>query len=298
MTGFLCLDKPEGMTSFSAVHRVRRLCGLKKAGHTSTLDPMATGVLPVMLGGATKFAEYIPSAPKGYTADLLLGVETDTYDVTGAVLSQRDADVPQARMEEVLAQFTGTQMQTPPMYSAISQNGVRLYKLARQGIEVERPARQITVYEAKVLAHPAKDVYTVSFLCSEGTYIRSLAHDLGEALGCGACLQTLRRTSSNGFTAQEALTLAEIETLLQTDALAARIRSVEDVMRVYPSVQVTPAQAKRFANGGALALDRLRGAEGEGLRRVYTQEQRFLGLGSVNPASGSLEVARLYLEEV
>ena len=296
MTGFICINKPQGITSFITANRVRRITGVKKAGHTGTLDPMATGVLPVMLGGATKFADFIPSGGKAYTADILLGVTTDTYDVTGEVLSRKEVTVSEDEFAAALGAFVGEIQQVPPMYSAISQNGVRLYQLARKGIEVEREKRTVTIYSAEILEKKADNLYTVSFSCSAGTYIRSLAFDIGEKLGCGACLQRLERTYSNGFSIEDSVTLEEAVELAQQGKLGEKILSVEKVMEVYPPLTVSEAQAKRFRNGGALSLERIKGFSGSGLFRVYSNKQEFLGLGKTNEETKELDIARLYIE--
>lgn len=297
MTGFICLDKPEGITSFTAVNKVRRIFSLKKAGHTGTLDPMATGVLPIMLGGATKFADFMPSGTKAYEADILLGLETDSYDVTGNVLSQKEVTVTRDEFEKTVELFVGEIEQYPPMYSAVSQNGVRLYKLARQGIEVEREKRKITVYSAQVTASPEENVYTVTFSCSAGTYIRSLAHDIGEKLGCGACLKRLRRTYSNGFSLAESVTLEQLAALSEEGKLSQCVKKVDDVFSVYPKVFVSEAQSKRFHNGGALDINRIKNIKENGLYRVYSPESTFLGLGKTNAETNELEIARLLISE-
>lgn len=296
MTGFICLDKPGGITSFTAVNRVRRIFSQKKAGHTGTLDPMATGVLPIMLGCATRFADFIPPSNKKYEAEILLGVMTDSYDVTGKILSEKDVNISEADFCRTVEKFTGELDQTPPMYSAVSQNGVRLYKLARQGIEVERPSRKITVYSSQVLERKDENLYTVSFECSAGTYIRSLISDIGAELGCGACMNTLRRTSSNGFDIADAVTLQELETAAEQGRLGDYVKKVDDVLSAYPSVAVTQAQAVRFSNGGELSLDRIRNFSGEGITRVYAQGGRFLGLGNADKEKGELSIARIYTD--
>lgn len=296
MTGFLCINKPQGLTSFVTANRVRRIAGVKKTGHTGTLDPMATGVLPVMLGGATKFADYIPSSGKKYEADILLGVTTDTYDVTGTVLSEKPVNVTYDEFSAAVQSFTGDIQQVPPMYSAISQNGVRLYQLARKGIEVEREKRSVTVYSAEIKEKKSDNLYTVAFSCSAGTYIRSLAFDIGEKLGCGACLQRLERTYSNGFYLEDSVTLEEAAVLMEEGRLEEKIIPVEKALEVYPSVSVSEAQARRFGNGGALDLVRIKNFSGSGLFRVYSPDGAFLGLGRANSETNELEIARLYIE--
>lgn len=297
MTGFICLDKPGGITSFTAVNRARRICSQKKAGHTGTLDPMATGVLPVMFGSATKFADFIPDSNKKYVADILLGVTTDSYDITGTVLTESGVSITEAEFCAAVNKFTGELEQLPPMYSAVSQNGVRLYKLARQGITVERKKRRITVYSSQIIEQKESNLYTVSFECSAGTYIRSLINDIGEELGCGACMKALRRTSSNGFDISDALTLEQLEDAILQGTLNNYVKKVDDVLNVYPCVSVTQAQAKRFSNGGSLDSDRLRDCPAEGLTRVYSPEKKFLGLGNLDKEKGEMTIAKLLTEE-
>lgn len=296
MIGFICINKSQGITSFLAANKMRRIASVKKAGHTGTLDPMATGVLPVMLGGATKFADYIPVSGKAYIADILLGVITDTYDVTGEVLSRKEVNVTDEEFKAAVDYFTGEIQQVPPMYSAISQNGVRLYQLARKGIEVDREKRTVTVYSAEILGKKEENVYTVAFSCSAGTYIRSLAFDIGEKLGCGACLQRLERTYSNGFSIEDSITLEEAAALAQEGRLEEKVISVEKVLEAYPEITVSDAQAKRFRNGGALALVRIKEFSGSGIFRVYSPEKEFLGLGKTNEETGELDIAKLYIE--
>ncbi|MBQ7055091.1 MAG: tRNA pseudouridine(55) synthase TruB, partial [Oscillospiraceae bacterium] len=250
MTGILLLDKPQDMTSFTAASRVKRITGTKKTGHTGTLDPMATGVLPILLGGATRFCELLPSHDKAYVASLRLGQTTDTLDITGEVLSESEFDVSLDEFEKVLSGFVGTTLQKPPMYSAKSQNGVRLYKLARQGIEVERASHEVTISVAKVIGcDEAKGEYTVEVECSAGTYIRSLISDIGEKLGCGAVMTALRRTKANDFLIENCLTVEELEKRAADGSLGEVIIPVETALSGYRGVTVTQPQATRFTNG-------------------------------------------------
>ena len=282
----LLLDKPENITSFSAVARARRILGIKKAGHTGTLDPMATGVLPILLGAATRFAEFLPSHDKAYVAGLRLGITTDTLDITGAILEERPTNVTRAEIEQALAQFRGRIMQVPPMYSAKSQGGQRLYELARRGVEVEREARAVEVYRLELL-----DEAQIYVECSAGTYVRSLIDDLGRALGCGACMSSLRRTKANGYDISRCVTLEQLETLGRAERGDTRgFVSIDEALAAYPTIEVTPAQAVRFRNGGALDLARLRDLSTGELHRVYG-DGAFLGLGRVQKEE--LAVARL-----
>ena len=296
MTGIVLLDKPEGITSFLATAQLRRVFGEKKIGHTGTLDPMASGLLPVLLGGATKFADLLPSHDKAYRATFLLGAETDTLDITGRVVRQRYVAANAADVEAALASFRGRITQTPPMYSAVSQNGVRLYALARQGIEVERKTREVEIYRLEMTdADEVKGAYTIDVYCSGGTYIRSLVSDLGSALGCGAVLTALRRTEANGLSVEHAHTPDELRAC-SPQTLCACVLPVDAVLADYPAVTVTQKQRVRFCNGGALDLARVRGADAEGLYRVYDPQGVFLGLGRRNADQNELAVKRLLIE--
>ena len=295
MTGFIVIDKPKNITSFSAVARVRRITGEKKAGHTGTLDPMATGVLPVMLGGATRFSELLPSHDKGYRATVRLGLTTDTLDITGKVLSTCGVTVAAAEFEEVLKSFVGEISQLPPMFSALSKDGVRLYELARKGLEVERETRQVTVYSADLLTvDEEKHEFEIDVKCSSGTYIRSLAADIGAALGCGAVLTELRRTQANGFSFEESVTLEQLEKSAAEGKISDYLISVDKVLGFYPDIHVTPAQSVRFKNGGALDLARIKPQDTLGLFRVYSDENEFLGVGEIIEGSEEMTVKRVY----
>lgn len=298
MTGIICLDKQEHMTSFSAVARARRITGEKKAGHAGTLDPMATGILPVLFGGATRFMEFLPVHDKGYRARIQLGMTTDTLDTTGTVLTRSGVRVSKAQVEQALAAFRGDILQVPPMYSALSKNGVRLYELARRGEEVERQARPVTIYRLELTEFDGQtQECTLNVLCSKGTYIRSLADDLGRMLGCGAVMSGLRRTYAAGFSLKDCVTLDTLSELAQQGKLSQCMIPLERALAAYPSLSVTQAQAVRFANGGALDADRLRFAEKrDGLFRVYSPDERFLGLGELLPEERELKVRRVLQE--
>lgn len=294
MTGIILLDKPKDITSFGAVARVRRICSEKKCGHTGTLDPMATGVLTVMLGGATRFCELLPSHNKAYIASFRLGTVTDTLDITGKILETREVSVTASQVKESLTGFVGEISQLPPMYSAVSVDGQRLYDLARQGIEVERKARQVTVFSIEMLSgNEENGEYSVSVECSSGTYIRTLISDLGEKLGCGAVMTELRRTKANGFGIENAVTLEQLSAAAENGTLDELVISVDKALEEYPVIKVTAAQAKRFSNGGELDLQRLKYPRMLGYFRIYDPENRFIGLGEIG-SGDSLTVKRVY----
>ena len=296
MTGFLVIDKPTDITSFGAVARVRRIVGEKKAGHTGTLDPMATGVLPIMLGGATRFAPLIATNDKSYRATIRLGLTTDTLDITGKVLSTAKVTAGVDNFEQVLKTFVGDIQQLPPMFSAISKDGVRLYELARQGVEVERQERPVTIYCANLLsANEESHEYVVDVSCSAGTYIRTLAADIGTVLGCGGVLTALRRTRANGFSLEESVTLEQLENAVQNGEVEKHLIPVDKVLEPYPAVKVTPAQAVRFKNGGALDLARIEQQNSPGYFRVYANEKDFLGVGEIREGGAEMTVKRVFV---
>lgn len=292
MNGILCIDKPQEMTSFAVCALLRRLTGEKRIGHAGTLDPMATGVLPVMLGRATRAIPLLPTHDKGYRATMRFGAVSDTLDVWGAVETTGAALPSMAAIEAALPTFRGEIRQVPPMTSALKKDGVRLYELARRGIEVEREARPVTIYALEVVAYDdVRGELTVDCACSAGTYIRTLCDDLGRALGCGAVMTALRRTAAAGYTLAEALTVDDCKALAESGQLETAIRAVDSAFTVHPSVTVTDAQARRFSNGGALSLDRLGTQTVTGTTRVYAPNGVFLGLGT--PENGELQVLRL-----
>lgn len=291
MDGIVCIDKPEGMTSFLCVAILRRLLGEKKVGHAGTLDPNATGVLPILVGRGTKLLDHLPCHDKCYTATLRFGAVSDTLDVWGEV-TETGAPLPTlAAIEAALPAFRGEIMQIPPMTSALKQDGVRLYDLARQGIEVERPARPVTIYALELLEYNEKEgLLTLSCHCSSGTYIRTLCDDLGRALGCGAVMTALRRTMAAGFPLTDCITIDEARVLAEAGTLTDRLLPLENALAAYPAVTVSAPQAARFRNGGALALERLR-AKVDGPVRVYDPDGTCIALGT--PADGELKMTCL-----
>ena len=292
MDGILCIDKPTGMTSFLCCAVVRRLLGVKKIGHAGTLDPNATGVLPLLVGKATKSLDHLPCHDKRYTAVLRFGAVSDTLDVWGSVSETGKPSPTLAAIEAALPALRGDILQTPPMTSALKKDGVRLYDLARQGIEVERTARPVTIHSLEILAYDsAVGELTLDCRCSKGTYIRSLCDDLGRALGCGAVMTALRRTEAAGYTLADCLTLDMAKALAADGQLASRLLPIDSAFSIHPAVTVSPAQATRFRNGGALALARLHPTPC-GTVRVYAPDGIFLGLGA--PKEDQLAIVQLF----
>jgi tRNA pseudouridine55 synthase len=248
-----------------------------------------------MLGGGTRFIELLPSHDKAYTATFRLGTVTDTLDITGKVLETREVNVTPEQVREKIKDFVGEISQLPPMYSAVSVDGQRLYDLARQGIEVERTPRNVTVFSIDMLSENEQTgEYEISVECSSGTYIRTLISDLGEALGCGAVMTKLRRTKANGFGIENAVTLEQLEAAAENGTLDEIVISVEKALENYPMIKVTAAQAKRFRNGGELDLQRLKYQRMLGYFRIYDPEDNFIGLGEIGEGD-SLAVKRVYM---
>lgn len=290
MTGIIALKKGENITSFFAVNKVRRIIGEKKCGHTGTLDPNATGVLPIAAGGATRFIELLPTHKKAYMATFKTGMCTDTLDIWGEVTEAFDKKVTFNEIKEAALSFKGEIMQLPPMYSALKKDGVRLYELARQGIEVEREKRKCEIYELTV-EEAENGEYSLYCECSAGTYIRTLISDIGEKLGCGAVMTSLCRTYACGIELSECFTLEELQELKDKGELEKAIIPLDKLLSEYPQITVTENQAKRFSNGGSLMRDRLRGISENGLYRVYGNGQ-FLGLGELD--NDNLNVKRVF----
>ena len=255
-SGIILIDKPRGISSFQAVYKVRNRTGIKKAGHTGTLDPMATGLLTVCLGRATKMARFLTEARKTYTGTITLGIETDSYDAQGRVLS--DQPVPAALTREDLQKtadrFTGCLKQSPPAFSAAKHCGVPLYRLARKGIRVHKEPRDIEVYRFRVDAYEAP-VLSFTIECSKGTYIRSLAHDFGKAAGCGAHLSSLRRTKNGHQSVEGAVALDDFLNAFEPGKKERWILPVEFVLSHIPGIVVDPAQALSIQHGQGLSLE-------------------------------------------
>lgn len=295
MNGILVIDKPKEFTSFDVIAVVRRITGQRKAGHTGTLDPNATGVLPVLLGSATKVQDLILNHNKTYEAKFSLGLTTDTLDIWGEVVSRCVSHHKKADLIEILPVFTGEIEQIPPMFSAVQKNGQRLYDLARKGIEVEREVRKVTVYRLELLNFDEETQEGRLLVeCSKGTYIRTIIDDIGKRLGCGAVMTELRRTEACGFSLEDSITLDKAKQLAQNGELRKYVRSVESMFAQCGYVAVTDSQAKRFSNGGALDISRTYLArvnvQDKDIYRVKTKDNRFLGLGIVDLKSGLLKI--------
>lgn len=297
MDGIIVINKPEGYTSFDVVAVMRKLFAQKKVGHAGTLDPIATGVLPILLGNATKAQDMFPNSNKEYIAEFKLGVTTDTLDITGKVLTQSDVTVDRFQVEEKLLNFKGNIKQTPPMYSALKKDGKKLYELARKGIKVQREKRDITIKEIELINFDEKGkTGSIRVLCSKGTYIRSICDDLGSCLGCGAIMTNLKRTMACGFKIEESITISEAKELNEVSRLNERVICIDKVFRIYKYINVSEAQAKRFRNGGNLDLLRTNiknnYSDKEKFRVYY--KGKFLGLGIASRKMAQLLIYKLF----
>lgn len=294
--GILIIDKPSDWTSMDVCAKLRGVFHEKRIGHGGTLDPMATGVLPVFIGRATRAVEFAAESDKEYIAELQLGVITNTQDLTGEVLETRPVSVSREDLAALLPRFTGPLEQVPPMYSAVKIGGKKLYELARKGKEVERKARKITVHELELLENgpagcpaPTDDlsVYSLRVRCSKGTYIRTLCHDMGQALGCGGCMASLRRSMACGFSLTEAHPLEEV--LTHPDP-ASLLLPVDKLFGDRPSLQLKAAGEKKVRNGASLSTPKLK----EGEYRLYGETGEFLALGRCE--KGRLSTVKSFFE--
>ena len=292
MQGILIVDKPTDWTSFDVIAKLRGILGTRKLGHSGTLDPMATGVLPVFCGGASKAVDLQLDHTKAYRAVLKLGARTDTGDVTGTVLETAPVTAGEKELLEVLPQFVGSQMQTPPMYSAVKINGQPLYKMARQGIEVERKARPIEIFSLEYGGSPAENEYQLTVRCSKGTYIRVLLEDIAAAMGQKGTMSALRRVAAGGYTEADAHTLEEIQAAKNEGpaALEALMLPVESVFGSLPLLTVAPKVEQHLYNGCPTS----RYPAADGRYRVRNEAGQFLGLANI--VGGVLKVDKLFVE--
>ena len=273
MNGIVIVDKPQNWTSQDVTAKLRGVFQTRRIGHGGTLDPMATGVLPVFVGRATRGVEFFEHAEKIYEATLRLGVTTDTEDITGTVLEEREVCVSEQEFLDVLSQFRGKIQQIPPMYSAIKVDGKKLYDLARQGKEVERKPREIEIFELTCLEFSGQTA-RLRIHCSKGTYIRTLCKDIGAALGCGGCMEALRRVQAGEYAIEEAVPLAE---LLEAENPEQFLRPVDSMFRNHPAITLTVKQEQRCRNGNSFSI-----ALDDGTYRVYGQNGDFLALSHVD----------------
>ena len=288
LNGIILVDKPSDWTSHDVVGKLRGILHERRIGHSGTLDPMATGLLVVFVGRATRAVEFAEADSKEYIAGLRLGVSTDTQDITGNTLKSSNSLPSRAELEQALGAFKGEISQIPPMYSAIKVGGKKLYELARQGESVERKPRRVTIDKLEIIGENDGD-YILDIVCSKGTYIRTLCNDIGDALGCGGCMSSLRRVKAGVFSIEQAYTIDEIQAAANNGELDASLISVDRLFSEYPALTVSDMAEKKLCNGNIIKL-----VSPNGIYRVYSQTGVFLLLGEV--ADNKLKTIKSFFE--
>ncbi len=299
MTGVIILNKPTDFTSFDCVAVLRKILKEKKIGHTGTLDPMATGVLPMLIGKATKTANFLNDTDKEYEASFKFGLLTDTLDITGETKEEDDVKIAKTDLENVLEEFRGDILQMPPMYSAVSVNGQRLYTLARKGIEIEREKRPVTISKLELLSYDEEAREGKLLVkCTKGTYIRTLIDDIAMKLSSHGTLTALNRTFACGFCDKEAVSFDEIREFMKNGNIEEILKPIENLFVENAGIKVSSAQETRFLNGGALDLDRLK--IGKKMREVTepikVYGESFLGLGKIDKEENELKILKIFKE--
>ena len=293
--GIISIYKEKGYTSHDVVAKARRILSEKKIGHTGTLDPQAEGVLPLCIGQATKVVQYITDADKCYEAEVILGAYTTTEDQTGEIVETFDVKVTREEIEQVVASFKGTYHQIPPMYSAIKLNGVRLYELARKGIVVERPKREVKIYDCKIISWLTDKQFKIQVHCSKGTYIRTLCTDIGQKLGCGAYMGDLLRTKAGMFTLENSISLGDLET--DKENIAQYLYPLEEIFSQYPKVHIKSSASKRLCNGNKLTEDDFFDLEAKPYQefvRVYNSNGAFVALYRFDRQDNDFKVEKMF----
>ena len=299
MTGIICINKPQEFTSFDVVASMRRAFGTKKIGHGGTLDPMATGVLPVFVGGATKAVDLVPDDSKSYRAGFRLGFVSDTQDIWGKLRSRCENGISEDEMRFALDDFRGDIMQVPPMYSALKVNGKKLCDLARAGVTVERKARPVTIYKIQV-ENIALPYVTMTVSCSKGTYIRTLCHDIGQKLGCGAAMKSLVRLQAAGYRMEDAYKLDTLQEYKEAGTLKDVVTPIEHVFEVYPVLTAKPEFDIMLKNGNKIALQQFQETikpEPEMKVRVRMSDGRFAAVYEYREDLGLFRPSKMFLED-
>jgi tRNA pseudouridine55 synthase len=291
ISGVLLLDKPLGYSSNQALQKIKLLYQAAKAGHTGTLDPLATGLLPLCFGEATKFAHFLTDADKVYIATVKFGITTNTGDAEGQVLSVKDVNISKMQLEQVCSQFLGVISQVPPMYSALKHEGKAMYEYARAGVEIERASRAVTIHNIEINAFD-RDVATITVKCSKGTYIRTLAEDIGAQIGCGAHLIGLRRTATANYHINQAITIEQFEAMSVAQR-ALLLRPADSAVEHLPEITLDIDSAFYLQQGQAILLS---GNIPEGLIRLYNEQGEFLGLGE-QQSDGKIAPKRLIVNK-
>ena len=296
MNGVIIVNKPQDFTSFDIVAVMRKCCGQKKIGHTGTLDPMATGVLPILLGNATKAQDILPDSHKEYIAEFQLGKTSNTLDIWGEIISECECRISKQDILDVLPNFIGDIEQIPPMYSAVKKNGVRLYELARKGIEIERNSRKVTVSEISLLNFDENcQVGKIKIACSKGTYIRSLIDDIGKKLGCGAVMTSLVRTKACGFTLEQSKSLDELKQLTPQE-IENLTFSTESLFEDYQKIILNSRQAFKFSNGSPVDIDKtnFQNIQNNQILRICGKNGNFIGLGIVDTSKNIIGIYKMF----
>lgn len=297
LNGVICINKPQEFTSFDVVAKMRGITRTRKIGHTGTLDPMATGVLPLLFGAATKACDLLPDTGKSYIADFRLGCTTDTDDIWGTVLRQERTAFQREAVEEKLELFRGEISQIPPMYSAVQVNGQRLYDLARKGIVIERKPRNVVISSLELLEfNEETQEGRLAIVCSKGTYIRSICRDLGEALGGGGAMTGLVRTRAAGFGLSDCITIEQAEEFARAGSFSSALFPVDKLFEGFPKIRLNEAQSRMFRNGVRLDLNRVRYQISDGFQVVYDEKNCFMGLAEVDLGQMELVVRKMFLE--
>lgn len=295
MNGILCINKPQEYTSFDVVARIRGMSKTKRVGHSGTLDPLATGVLPVFIGCATKACDMLPDDDKSYIADFKLGITTDTLDISGEVLTECKSNVSAEDILLLLPDFRGEIEQIPPMYSAVRVNGRRLYDIARGGGEVERQPRKVTIKELELLQFDSvKGEGRLSISCTKGTYIRTIISDIGDRLQVGGIMTALVRTKACGFTLDDCITLDQAQQLTQDNKFGGNLLAVDRIFYYLPKISLNEIQSVKFRNGVKLDLNRVIYEDEKTLQRVYDNKNVFMGLASLKKDSMELVIEKMF----
>lgn len=292
--GIVNVHKEKGFTSHDVVAKLRGIIGQRKIGHTGTLDPDATGVLPVCLGKATKLCDLLTDKSKVYEAVLLLGKKTDTQDVSGAILEEKGTDtLDKDKVIQCINSFIGPYLQVPPMYSALKVNGKKLYELAREGKEVKREPRPVVIHDIKIKEISLPRI-KMEVSCSKGTYIRTLCHDVGEMLGCGGCMEELTRTKVDRFNIEESVTLSQIEDLKRRDQLTDVIISIDDMFPNYPKIILSGEAQRKVYNGGTFSLEE--GYDSDQHCRVYNEDKEFIAIYKYSEQEGKFKLVKMFFD--
>lgn len=298
INGVIVIRKEQGFTSHDVVAKMRGICGQKKIGHTGTLDPEATGVLPVCLGSGTKLCDMLADRDKEYVAELLLGVTTDTQDTTGTVLAEQAVKVTEDEVRKVCESFVGDYNQIPPMYSALKVGGKKLYELAREGKSVERQARPVRILELEILQIELP-VVKMRVVCSKGTYIRTLCDDIGRALGCGGAMKSLERTRVGAFTLEDAVTLGKLQQLKDAGKLTGVVLPVDRIFDECPKLHVTEEFVRLLDNGNAILQEQteenIKYDNGRWIR-FYRMDESFAGVYAYDSGKGRYQPVKMFLE--